>query len=274
MPGTRNTPKTRKTAWHKCKAADATPSTPTAKRRKTTSSTRTTATGNRPETALPTTATVSLPENGPRPLTTADIPTIMNVVLEARQSMHDDGQPDNAPADPPQDSTTPSGNNIQTPHKDATDFGLAEQDATHLNDSTRRYLNEGLFEATRQTYSTGKQSYTSFCISTRNRILPATESTLLLFVSHLASRKISHTTINVHLAAVCHVHVIVGLHRSFEEQLTPRLQLVLKGIKKTQAISNIGRTHLPITLQIMSGIKDCLSRQPHLRYNIMLWAAC
>ena len=49
---------------------------------------------------------------------------------------------------------------------------------------------------------------------------------------------------------------------------------VLKGIKRTQAISNIGRTCLPITLQIMSGIKDCLTRQPHSRYNIMLWASC
>ena len=120
MPGTRNT---RKTAQQKRKAADVTPSTPTAKRCKTTSSTRTTTTENRPETALPTTATVSPPENGPRPLTTTDIPTIVNAVLEARQSMHSDSQTDNAPADPSQDLTTPSGSNIQTPHEDATDFG-------------------------------------------------------------------------------------------------------------------------------------------------------
>jgi len=144
----------------------------------------------------------------------------------------------------------------------------------HLDDSTCRYLNEGLSEATRQTYSTGKQSFTSFCITRGNQILPATESTLLLFVSHLASRKISHTTIKVYLAAVRHMHDIVGLHSSFKEQLTPRLQLVLKGIKRIQAISNISRTRLPITLQIMSGIKDCLTRQPHSQYNIMLWAAC
>jgi len=125
MPGTRNTLKRRKTVRHKHKAADATPSTPTAKQRKTTSSTRTTATGNRPVTSLTTTATVSPPENGPRPLTTAGIPIIVNAVLEARQLTHGDSQPDNTPADPSQDSTTPSGSNIQTPppHEDATDFG-------------------------------------------------------------------------------------------------------------------------------------------------------
>jgi len=136
------------------------------------------------------------------------------------------------------------------------------------------YLNEGLSVATRRTYSTKKRSFTSFYISTGNRVLPATESALLLFVSHLASKNISHTTIKVYLVAVCHMHVIASLHRLFEEQLTPRLQLVLKGIKRTQAISNPCRTRLPITLKIMSGIKDCLPKWPHSQSNIMFWAAC
>jgi len=154
--------------------------------------------------------------------------------------------------------------------------GLARRTrgATHLEDLTHTYLNEGLSPATRRTYSTGKQSFASFCNATRNPVLPATESALLLFVSYLASRNISHTTIKVYLAAVRHMHVIAGMHRSFEEQLTPRLHLVLRGIKRTQAISNPCRTRLPITLQIMSSIKDYLSRQPRSHFSIMLWAAC
>ena len=57
-----------------------------------------------------------------------------------------------------------------------------------------------------------------------------------------------------------YIHVIAGLHRSFKEQLTPRLQLVLKGIKRTQACLN---PTYPFSLQIMSAIKDHLSTQPH-----------
>jgi len=71
-----------------------------------------------------------------------------------------------------------------------------------------------------------------------------------------------------------HMHIIAGLHRSFKEQLTPRLQLVLKGIKRTQAISTPCRTCLPITLQIMSGIKQRLSRQPHSQSSIIFWVTC
>ena len=111
-----------------------------------------------------------------------------------------------------------------------------------------------------------------FCITTGNRILPATESDLLVFASHLASGNISHTAIIVYLATAFHLHIIAGLHRLFEEQLTPRLQLVLKGIKRTQTISNSCRICLLITLEIMSGIKDCLNRRPHSQSSIMLWA--
>ena len=144
----------------------------------------------------------------------------------------------------------------------------------HLNSITHRYLNEGLAPATKRTYSTGKRRFISFCSTSGKRVLPATESGLLLFVSHLASNNISHTTIKTYLAAIRHMHVLAGMHTSFEEQLTPRLHLALKGVKRTQAIANPRRARLPITIQLMCGIKDHLSRQPHSYSNIMLWAAC
>jgi len=116
--------------------------------------------------------------------------------------------------------------------------------------------------------------FISFCSTSGTRVLPTTESGLLQFVSHLASNNISHATIKTYLAAIRHMHVMAGMHTSFEEQLTPRLHLALKSIKRTQAMANPSRPRLPITLQLMCGIKDCLSRQPHSYSNIMLWAAC
>ena len=144
----------------------------------------------------------------------------------------------------------------------------------NLDSSIHQYLTEGLAPATRRTYSAGTQSFTSFCSASGIRVLPATEAALLLFISHLASKNISHATIKVYLAAIRHMHVIAGFHSSFERQLTPRLQLTLRGIKRTQAINTPQRCRLPITLRIMCGIKDCFSRQSSSHSNIMLWAAC
>ncbi|XP_065902345.1 uncharacterized protein [Dysidea avara] len=143
----------------------------------------------------------------------------------------------------------------------------------HLSSISHGYLTEGLAPATRHTYSAGEQSFTSFCSASGNQVLPANESALLLFISHLASKNISHATIKVYLAAIRHMHVIAGMHSSFKEQLTPRLQLALRSIKRTQTIVTPQRTHLPITLQIKCSIKDCLSQLPCSHSNIMLWAA-
>jgi len=144
----------------------------------------------------------------------------------------------------------------------------------HLYSITHGYINEGLAPTTRCTYSAGQQSFTTFCNTSRSRVLSATESALLLFISHLASKNIFHTTIKVFLADVRHIHVIAGMLNPFEEQFTPRLQLTFRGIKRTQAIVIPCRAHLPITLHIMHAIKDYLSKQLHSPSNIMLLAAC
>jgi len=59
----------------------------------------------------------------------------------------------------------------------------------------------------------------------------------MLFVTHLAAANISRTTIKVYLLGIYYVHVIAGLHNSFNEQLTPQFQLVICGIKKSQALT-------------------------------------
>ena len=68
----------------------------------------------------------------------------------------------------------------------------------NLDSSIHQYLTEGLAPATRRTYSAGTQSFTSFCSASGIRVLPATEAALLLFISHLASKNISHATIKVY----------------------------------------------------------------------------
>lgn len=145
---------------------------------------------------------------------------------------------------------------------------------THqLHRKAQQYLTLGLAPTTRATYSTGWQKFTNFCTSAHKSPIPASEQTLLLFVSSMANN-ISHGTIKVYLSAVRHMHVIVGLHTHFSQQLTPRLQLTLNGIKRSQVASSPPRVRLPITLQLMQKIKNLLLQQPDSYDTIMLWAAC
>ena len=63
-------------------------------------------------------------------------------------------------------------------------------------------------------------------------VLPTSEETLMLFASYLAQQGLAHTTIKVYLFTIRNLHMSSGLHQGFTQQLTPRLEMVLQGIKK------------------------------------------
>ena len=95
-----------------------------------------------------------------------------------------------------------------------------------------------------------------------------------MFVSYLAQRHLTHSSIKVYLSAVRNLLVQVGLHEEFTRQLSPRLQLVLKGIKRDESKTAPLPARLPITVDIMSKIKAVLLQCPEEYDNILLWAAC
>ena len=70
------------------------------------------------------------------------------------------------------------------------------------------------------------------------------------------------------------MHVTCGKHTEFADQLTPRLQQVIKGIKKTQAVQKVPKVRRPITLDIMTKIQTAIASQPASFFNTMIWAAC
>lgn len=70
------------------------------------------------------------------------------------------------------------------------------------------------------------------------------------------------------------MHVTAGQHSNFTQQLTPRLQQVLKGIQKTQLATQPPRVRLPITLSIMQSMKRLLLQKPPSYDNVLIWAAC
>ena len=104
--------------------------------------------------------------------------------------------------------------------------------------------------------------------------MPTIESTLLLFVSYLASRNLSYPTIKVYLDGIRSLHVVSGHNVTFHSQLTPCLHQVLKGIRKEKASTLPSRLRRPITRDFILKIKVALLKSPHSYHNIMMWTAC
>ena len=128
--------------------------------------------------------------------------------------------------------------------------------------------------STQRLYSTGQARYYSFCLQLKHSPLPSTEQVLLLFVAHLANEGLAHSTIKVYLSALRNLHITTGHYRAFASQLTPRVELVLQGIKHTQAYQSLPRVRLPITIQLMRRMRAVLLQESHNYDNILLWAAC
>ena len=58
---------------------------------------------------------------------------------------------------------------------------------------------------------------------------------MLLFSAYLAEQNITYSTIKACISATCDLHVASGQHCHFTDQLTPRLEQVLRGIKMEQS---------------------------------------
>ena len=90
----------------------------------------------------------------------------------------------------------------------------------------------GLAPSTPKLYHVGQQRYIHFCSQHSFTALPSAEFTLLSFASYLAKHNIMHSTIKVYISAIRNLHIMSGQHHHFANQLTPRLEQVLRGIKR------------------------------------------
>ena len=131
------------------------------------------------------------------------------------------------------------------------------------------FSTKGLAGSTQRSYQAGQKRYLAFCSEVHRPALPTSEATLSMFVSYLAHEGLAHSTIKVDLSAIRNLHVSAGLHEEFSNQLTPRLELVLRGIKKDKAESAPEQVRLPITIEIMHKIKRVLQCRPQDNDNIL-----
>ncbi len=95
-----------------------------------------------------------------------------------------------------------------------------------------------------------------------------------MFVGHLGREGLSHRTIKSYLSAVRNLHITYDYFTEFSKLMSPKLELVLRGIKKEQSHKRPPLIRLPITSEILCRIKEALGLDPTNWDNIMLWAAC
>lgn len=147
-------------------------------------------------------------------------------------------------------------------------------DIPNLRAAVQHYFEQGLAPSTKKSYLAGQKRYFSFCNSINALPIPTTEDILLTFVSYLAQDGISHATIKVYLSAIRSLHISKGLHEVYSAQLTPRVEQVLKGIKKEDALKHSKQARLPVTLDILTRLKPIMLHYPGGHDGILLWAAC
>ena len=93
---------------------------------------------------------------------------------------------------------------------------------------------------------------------------------MLLFSAHLASAGLTYSTIKAYLSVVRNLHVAVGCHVAYSRALTPRLEQVLRGIKKGQSERLPKHIRLPMTVETMDRIYSVLSDAPTAYNSIKL----
>ena len=101
------------------------------------------------------------------------------------------------------------------------------------------------------------------------------ESLLCAYVSHLADQGLKHSTLKVYLSAVRYLQIASGLGDPFGGVAWPRLDYVMRGIKKADAEKGSNsKQRLPITPSILCRLKE-LRASSSESYDIkMMWAAC
>jgi hypothetical protein len=93
----------------------------------------------------------------------------------------------------------------------------------------------------------------------------------------LADQGLRHRTVKVYLSALRFMQIQAGLKDPFAQVAWPRLDYVVKGIKKVEAEKGVAsRTRLPITPSILQKLQEVWSTSSKCCAfdRKMLWAAC
>ena len=145
-----------------------------------------------------------------------------------------------------------------------------------LDQSVQFYCRQGIAESTQRTYKAGIKRFHAFC--THYQVynpLPVTELLLCQFSAFLANQGLSPQTVKVYLAAIRNLQLSLGLPDPHDTSALPRLKLLLAGVRRVRARSPARppRVRLPISVTVLTAIKQLWERSAVTHDTLMLWAA-
>ena len=123
-----------------------------------------------------------------------------------------------------------------------------------LGATTSMLMQAALKSNTQKTYSSAQNRFITFCELYNQQIMPASEDTLLMYISYLFEQGLSGSSIRVYLSAVRSLHIFSG--KQYPTELH-RVQLAIKGavrqtpkpIRKLPITFNILKLMLPFLTQ-------------------------
>ena len=144
-----------------------------------------------------------------------------------------------------------------------------------MESSLHGYFVKGVAKSTASVYKSAQNRYLSFCSHFRYQPLPLSEPVGCAFAAFLADSGLSFRSIKVYISGIRHWQIAAGLPEPFKGQAWPKLEYVLKGIKRSQAekLSPARKDRLPITPDILRRIKCHWACQNASVDIHMLWAA-
>ncbi len=149
---------------------------------------------------------------------------------------------------------------------------LQTPDWSKLESRAAFYFAQGLAESTLRTYQSGQKRYLKFCQDSDSSPLPLSESVLCHFVSHLADSNLKLRTIKTYESSIRFLQIKSGLA---EDGRMPRLEYVMRGIKKSEAKHGVGGwERLPITPFILRQLKAVWAHSGADPDTKLIWATC
>lgn len=144
-----------------------------------------------------------------------------------------------------------------------------------MDDRAAFYFAEGLACSTIKTYRSGQERFLKYCQLNNSVVFPVTEVVLCGFAAHLADVGLKHRSIKTYMSGVRFFQIKAGCNDPFQGAQMPRLEYVMRGIKKNEAKSGSGsRERLPITPVILRSLRGVWSKSGGERDTKLIWAAC
>ena len=150
--------------------------------------------------------------------------------------------------------------------------GGARLDDAELDGAVVQYCEQALAVSTQKSYASAKRRYLQFCARYHIQSTPFTEQALCKYVAYLANQRVSHTSIKCYLAALRHLHIERELGDP-NISMMPKLELVIRGVRRAQSVNKKPSLRQPITPGLLSKMRQTWLVRHKSWDGRMLWAA-